>query len=249
MPAHDWASVNPAVFFDFRFGWIVELSGMLNSGLLPKQYYAMLENPTRPVDEVIRGVDQMVDIEKERESWLATIEPSLTDEEQRNSWYAQVSNRIVVRRVGDDRAVAVVDIALPEWHAVAGCGGRVVSDFAAFCERGLSICVVDLFSSLGLTMSLLAEKLSQLRADDRYSPLTASTEAIARWRSGGCCVFSLFEEESDITHFCRRDMLPEVSLWLSRDEKVTIPLEIAYSSAFLGIASIWRDRIEAGVQV
>ena len=245
MPNHDWTRANPAVFFDFRFGWVVELSGMLNSGILPKQYYAMLENPTRPVDDVILGVDQMIDTEKERELWLGAIDHPMTDEELQIAWYAQVSNRVVVRRVADDHAVAVIDVASLGWQAVGCCGKRVLSDFAAFHDRNLSFCVVDLFSSSWFMMSLLSERLSTLGPNDLYSAFIARCEAASHRGDSGGCAFSLFGDHSDYFRFSRRESMPDVSLWLSRDDKVTIPLDVVYSSAFLGIASILRERIEA----
>src|SRR4051794_1370681 len=43
MPIHDWTRVNAGTFHDFHTAWIVELRGVLNSGMLPDGYYALAE--------------------------------------------------------------------------------------------------------------------------------------------------------------------------------------------------------------
>jgi hypothetical protein len=41
MPVHDWTRVDAGIFHDFHLGWIGELRGALNGGLLPEGYYAL----------------------------------------------------------------------------------------------------------------------------------------------------------------------------------------------------------------
>ena len=43
MPIHDWARVDAGVFHSFHISWIAELTKVLNSGLLPPEYYALGE--------------------------------------------------------------------------------------------------------------------------------------------------------------------------------------------------------------
>src|SRR5438045_3083457 len=48
MPIHDWSRVFDGAFHDFHLAWIVALRNTLNSGLLPPDYYAMVEQVARP---------------------------------------------------------------------------------------------------------------------------------------------------------------------------------------------------------
>src|SRR5438477_12170662 len=43
MPVHDWTRVGAGIFHDFHLSWIGELKKVLNSGLLPPDYYALAE--------------------------------------------------------------------------------------------------------------------------------------------------------------------------------------------------------------
>ena len=43
MPIHDWTRVDAGIFHDFHHTWITEIKRVLNSGLLPPDYYALAE--------------------------------------------------------------------------------------------------------------------------------------------------------------------------------------------------------------
>ena len=43
MPVHDWTRVEAGIFHAFHHGWIEELKRSLNTGILPAEYYAMVE--------------------------------------------------------------------------------------------------------------------------------------------------------------------------------------------------------------
>lgn len=53
MPVHDWTLVDAGVFHHFHLGWIASLRNSLNSGLLPNDFYAMVERaPDEPISDV-----------------------------------------------------------------------------------------------------------------------------------------------------------------------------------------------------
>src|ERR1700731_4389964 len=43
MPIHDWTQVDAGIFHDFHQAWNAELRGALNGGLLPPDFYALIE--------------------------------------------------------------------------------------------------------------------------------------------------------------------------------------------------------------
>ena len=43
MPVHDWTCVEAGIFHSFHNTWIVQLHNALNGGLLPDNYYALVE--------------------------------------------------------------------------------------------------------------------------------------------------------------------------------------------------------------
>jgi hypothetical protein len=43
MAIHDWSRVSAGIFHAFLIGWITQLSRVLNSGVLPEEYYCLVE--------------------------------------------------------------------------------------------------------------------------------------------------------------------------------------------------------------
>src|SRR5690242_15842463 len=43
MPVHDWTRVDAGIFHSFHNSWITELHTALNGGILPDEYYALME--------------------------------------------------------------------------------------------------------------------------------------------------------------------------------------------------------------
>jgi hypothetical protein len=43
MPIHDWTVVDAGIFHDFHHSWMGAISDTLNGGLLPEDYYALVQ--------------------------------------------------------------------------------------------------------------------------------------------------------------------------------------------------------------
>ena len=46
MPIHDWTRVDAGLYHDFHQSWTVAIRNALNAGLLPDDYFAMVEQKT-----------------------------------------------------------------------------------------------------------------------------------------------------------------------------------------------------------
>jgi hypothetical protein len=87
MPLHDWTRVDAGIFHDFHLEWIHSLKAVLNSGLLPPEYYALAE-------QVAGGLH----------SDVLTLEAGQ---------YARKRRRITIRHRSGDDVVAMVEILSP----------------------------------------------------------------------------------------------------------------------------------------
>src|SRR3954447_15882162 len=54
MPIHDWTRVDTGLFHDFHQGWTVALRNALNGGVLPPDYFALVEQRiSGPIADVL----------------------------------------------------------------------------------------------------------------------------------------------------------------------------------------------------
>jgi hypothetical protein len=122
MPVHDWSRVDAGVFHDFHLAWVVEIANALNTGLLPPDYYAMIEQHRGSADP--DGI---------------TL-PVQTDD------YVRKRRTVAIRHSRDDRIVALVEVVCPatkkERHAFQSFVEKVVASLA----RGYQLLVIDLHS-------------------------------------------------------------------------------------------------------
>lgn len=156
MPMHDWTRVGVGVYHDFLQGWAIDIRRVLNAGLLPPGYHAVVEYRK---NDVKRDYDPR--------------EPEATA-------YARRANRILIQ-TDDERAVALIAIVSPGNKAGAKSVQLFVSQAVEYLTRGVSLLVVDPFpptrdDSLGLPQVIL-DKLNgkPLEAKQFDKTLTASS--------------------------------------------------------------------------
>jgi hypothetical protein len=117
MPIHDWTRVDAGLFHDFHQGWTTALSSALNAGVLPPNYFALME-------QRIQG--PIPDVRSEAEI------------------YAGKANRITVRhRHGN--VVAVVEIVSPGNKGSRAEFRAFIGKSADLIQQGVHLLVIDLF--------------------------------------------------------------------------------------------------------
>ena len=149
MPIHDWTRVDAGLFHDFHQSWTVILRNALNGGVLPPDYFALVEQRIRgPIPDVLTLKLSSGSAGHPHDAGglaVATAPPrTRLIRHKEASVYADKANRITVRhRHGD--VVAVIEIVSP-----GNKGSR--AEFHAFVEKSVEfirqkvhLLVIDLF--------------------------------------------------------------------------------------------------------
>jgi hypothetical protein len=247
VPVHDWTLVEDGVFHDFHTVWISEIRSALNSGLLPKGYYALAEqhtgyaiadiltlhahpeesHPQATPSDIQSGGTAVATPPRTRRT--VAIEPLL--ERRRSLAIRHVSgHRLIalleiVSRANKDRAQSVEDFALKAVDSL---------------HSGVHVLVVDLFppgkNDPDGIHGIIHQRLE--KSDRKYDfpaeePLTLVSYEAAPPKFHGY-----------IEHLKIGDTLPEMPLFLHRDRHISIPLEATYQAAWRGMPGFWRDVLE-----
>jgi hypothetical protein len=151
MPMHDWTTVEAGIFHAFHHGWVSALGDVLNSGLLPREYYALPEpvaaglgphvftlQGSRPGsdDEPAAGVATKTGLQA-RPRTRFTAE---TDAE----FYRRKKSAIAVRHVSGDRIVAMVEVVSPGNKAARNALRAFVEKAAELLDKRVHLLVLDL---------------------------------------------------------------------------------------------------------
>lgn len=153
-------------------------------------------------------------------------------------WYAAKAKAIAVRHVTTHEVVAVLEIVSPGNKS----SGNGIQSFVRKAEEllsaGINLTVIDVLppgprDPQDIRPLIRGEDPSDPFPFDPARPLTCASYI------GG------LGAEAFVESAAVGSTLPEVPLFLSRDEYVELPLESTYESAFGASPQVWREVLEA----
>ena len=149
MPVHDWTRVDAGLFHSFHQSWTVALSNTLNGGVLPPDYFALVEQRILgPIPDVLTlrlSPGSGDSSESGGGLAVATTPPRARPIRRKEAdIYAAKANRITVRhRHGD--VVAVLEIVSPGNKASKAEFRDFIQKSVALIGHGVHLLVIDLF--------------------------------------------------------------------------------------------------------
>ena len=122
MPIHDWTRVDAGVFHSHHLGWLANLSGGMNTGSLPRGFYALTGYTTADGEP-----------------------PPSVDLDDELAFYAARRRRVTIFGEPDDRPVARVEMVTAGDRRSPAVVDRFVTNVVASADRGLAVLVIDPF--------------------------------------------------------------------------------------------------------
>ena len=243
MPIHDWSRVDAGLFHDFHQTWTINIRNVLNGGLLPRGYSALVEQHAGGVVLDVIGLQSAVR-EEPPVGWeggtVVTMNPPKTTYviESEAETYAARGNRITIRHpLG--RVVCVMEIVSPGIKSGSSALRALVKKTLEFLERGIHLLIVDLFppsvrDPQGIHKAIWDEM------EDRPFALEGNRNRTLVAYVAGMPVRA-FVEPIGVG-----ETLPDMPAYLDRDSYVPVPLESTYQSAWSSCPLEMRRLIETG---
>ena len=246
MPIHDWSRVDAGIFHHFHHAWIVDLSRILNRGLLPPDHYALAEQVAGGLGPDVLSLQRPANgghvtgapacgialaVTPPRVHFRLRAEPDI---------YAAKANRIVIRHISHHDIIAIVEIVSPG-NKSSRHGIRAFVDKAVSVLRsGIHLVILDLFppgprDPQGIHKVIWDEIIDNDYAQPSGKPLTLVSYI-------GGPIPEAFIEPTVVGA-----AVHEMPLFLTPEVYVPLPLEPTYQSAWEAVPSYWRDVITAPV--
>jgi hypothetical protein len=245
MPVHDWTRVSDGTFHDFHYSWVLEIKRALRRGLLPRGYYVMAEQLGGDLGAPDVLTLQAAGTEPEPEGQLTgtvtlTESPPLVHARTTipRDPYARLQRTVVIRHRSDDRIVAMIEVLSPgnksSRHAIRSFLDKAV----AALDGGVHLLLIDVHppgprDPNGIHAALLSEIGTEDYQLGSERPLTA-----AAYTSGA--VVGAF-----VAHFAVGEPVPEMPLFLTRENYVRVPLEAAYVAAWEDVPPQYQEVLSA----
>ena len=245
MPIHDWTRVDAGIFHDFHQEWSTALKHSLNAGLLPPDYYALIEQVTTKPGDGKYGPDILT---------LQTVPPgtgpaaggangptALAAPPQTSTvvrgdrdFYRRKKNVVVVRHASGDRVVAVIELVSPGNKSSRKAFADFVGKVCSLLERRIHVTLIDLFPPTprdpdGVHAAIWEELYGEPQPQPPDRRLTAVAYESADDEVRG------YVEPLAVGH-----PLPDVAVFLQPEACVMVPLEKTYTAAWESVPARWR---------
>jgi Protein of unknown function (DUF4058) len=249
MPVHDWTRVDDGIFHDFHTVWLVLLRLKLGE-ILPSDYYILAEQkafgfgpdiltmgrgtapPANGHSTPMNGLGG----KSNTESNVAIAPPKARFVLSRPSGYKQ--RRLAVRRVENDRIVAVIEIVSPGNKSSTRRFDSLVQKANEFLEAGVHLLILDLFPPTPRDPHGIHEAI-----------WGAQTEPIVQPKPPHLLTFASYvadvEERAYVELLAVGDRLPDMPLFLEPDFYIAAPLDETYTAAFKGVPRPWSEILTA----
>lgn len=241
MPVHDWTRVSDGTFHDFHYSWVLEIKRALKRGLLPKGYYVMAEQLGGALGAPDVLTLQAVGKEPEPEGHLAgtatlTESPPVVHARATitRDPYARLQRTVVIRHRSDDRIVAMIEVISPgnksSRHAIRSFLAKAVTAL----DGGVHLLLVDVHppgprDPNGIHGALLNE----IGTEDYVLGSERRLTVVAY--IGGAVVGAF------VAHFAVGEPIPQMPLFLTRENYVRVPLEAAYMAAWEDVPPQYQE--------
>ncbi len=242
MPIHDWTRVAAGIFHAFQHRWISAISDVLNTGLLPKDYYALPEQQAAGFGPDVLTLQDQPPGEQESggaATALQTRPQARFTAETDAEFYRRKKSSIAVRHVSGDRIVAMVEIVSPGNKASRHAFRAFIDKACELLEHRIHLLLIDPFppgrrDPNGIHAAIWEEvedEPFQLPADKSLTLVAYECDLTTR---------------AYIEPVAVGDVLPAMPLFLAPNGCVMTPLEATYLTAFAVMPRRWRRVLEAG---
>lgn len=248
MPLHDWTRVTAGTYHDFHNSWITHLKEALNTGMLPKPYYALGEQRAGETGPDVLALHEtngeagftpssdddggMVAVAEAPPHVQLAIEARIEA-----AFYLAKRRTLVIRHATGDRIVALIEIVSPANKHTRNTVDDFVDKVLSALKEGIHVLVIDPFprgkhDPQGMHAAIweeLGEPAVETPAD---RPLTLVS----------------YCAKSPTTAYIEptRVGLPltEMPLFLTKTHYIRTPLESTYLQAWAGVPERWRRVVE-----
>lgn len=242
MPIHDWTRVDSGLFHDFHQGWTVALRNALNSGVLPEDYFALVEQRIAgPIADVLTlewSPEHDEPSNEDRGGVAVAMAPPKADLMRRKEAgvYAARANRVAVRH-RHGQVVAVVEGVSPGNKASRAEFRAFVEKSADLIQQGVHLLVIDLFPPGPRDPDGIHEAIWDEFQEEESALPAGRTRTIASYDAGS-------EKVAYVNFIAVGDALPDAPLFLRPGVYVPAPLESTYRTTWEQFPTRLRSLLE-----
>lgn len=236
---HDWTRVDAGIFHDFHQAWNAELRRVLNGGLLPPDFYALIEQHAgRQIPDLLTlHVGPAVEPFPNPTGGVAVAEVRPKISRRLTTPSRPPRRTIAIRHTSGHRLVALIEIASPANKDRAESVRVFAQKVVDAINAGVHVLVLDLFPPGRHDLNGLHGEIWSHFDEEPYDVPRDKPLTVASYLADA-------SPEAWLEHLAAGDELPNMPLCLTPDVCIRVPLEATYAAAFATEPRYWRDVLE-----
>ena len=250
MPIHEWSRLEARFFRDFHNRWYAELSNVMNEGLLPPEYYSLIEQNAGEILTDILTLHGPLpngypgpDAPPGSPIALATVAPKVrTKATLPRDYNVPADKQLVIRHVTGDRIVAIIEIVSRGNKSSEVEMERFVVKAAEAVRIGIHQLVIDLHSPTSRDPHGIHGAIAAQMGDRTYEPPADKPLTLASYVA--MPIGTAYVEPVAVG-----DVMPPMPLFLDEGHYVNVPLEETYMAAFKGVPWRYKPMLEESIQM
>ncbi len=243
MPIHDWTKAPSGYFHHFHQNWTVGICAALNTGILPKGVFALVEQYSGAlVPDVLALETDQNDRDWFRSGGglaLATEPPKtrFLSRENQEIGLAEKANIVSVRR--NDEKIAIIEIVSPGNKASQNALDQFVKESLELLHRGINLLIIDLFPPTRRDPQGIHPAIWSSFNSEPFALPTGQPQNIAR--ADGFDIRG-FQVPRDVG----RKRQPSMPLFLNTQGYIRVPLEETYGATWNACPAEFKQRVTGG---
>jgi hypothetical protein len=246
MPVHDWSQVEAGVYHDFHNAWIIMLRNALNGGLLPAEYYALVEQHAgQYVPDILTLHASSAQPPQGKKSTpglnggnVLTISKSPPRVRQQlvAATYRRLRRTLAIRHTSGHRLVAIIEITSPANKDRPGAVAELVRKIVELLHHGVHVLLVDVFAC------------GRYDRPGLHEQIWAEVDGASPQRESEPVTLASYVAAEPMRAYVERvkygEVLPEMPVFLTVEHYVLVPLERAYEQAWAGVPAYWQRQLQ-----
>jgi hypothetical protein len=246
MPVHDWSRAEAGVYHHFHNLWISRLSDALNSGLLPAEYYALVEQHAgQYVPDILTLHASSAQPPPGKKSTpglnggnVLTISKSPPRAQQQlvAATYRRLRRTLAIRHTSGHRLVAIIEITSPANKDRPGAVAELVRKIVELLHHGVHVLLVDVFAC------------GRYDRPGLHEQIWAEVDGASPQRESEPVTLASYVSAEPMRAYVERvkygEVLPEMPVFLTVEHYVLVPLERAYEQAWAGVPAYWQRQLQ-----
>jgi hypothetical protein len=244
MPVHDWKRVDANAFHHFHQRWAIAICDVLNGGLLPTGYSALVEQHAGGlVPDVLTLERRKPGRPKPTGGVLTATPPKTSLVRQTKLVLAARANRVVIRhRMGE--VVCIIEIVSPGNKCSRSALRSFVDKSVELLRHGVHLLVVDILPPTRRDPQGMHKAVWDEFEEEPFVLPADKPFTLAAYVAGDA--LAELETTAYVEFVGVGDPLPDMPAWLDHDGYVSVPLEESYQAAWRTCPADLRHWVETG---